>query len=451
MPSRLGLWMRSRRIGGVTPLAVLSLTLLLGVIAVVVDGGMLMEERRHVQAVADASVLAAATDLFSNFNTNNGADPTGTAKASALSTAAANGFNNDGVPSIVTVNISPAKYQGGPNAGKALPPGYAEVIIQYNVGRLFSNVFGSGAIPVRGRAVARGIWGPGNDSVLLLNLTTSGAFNSSSSGGLSLNGPFTVNSRSSTALKLSSGSITASQFNLNKASGILPLAVSTLLFGLGGTSPSINYGSSVPDPLRYMPDPDPVKLGLALQGTNLQINSGTQHLYPGIYSGGIHVNGGATAILHANSNGTPGIYFLQGGGLTISGPSKVRTAFSATAGIMIYNDWSQSGDTINLSGSGALTIHPPTSGPYKGVSIFQKRGTLSSAAPPITLSGSGAMNLTGTVYAAYANVTMSGSAGVNVMGGQLIADTLTLSGSATIVINPHTDPVANQRNLGLVE
>jgi hypothetical protein len=86
-----------------------------------------------------------------------------------------------------------------------------------------------------------------------------------------------------------------------------------------------------------------------------------------------------------------------------------------------------------------------------GISIFQKRGTLSTAAPTLTISGSGAMSLTGTVYGAYAKVSMSGSAGVIVMGGQLIADTATLTGGATISINPGTNPIANTRILGLVE
>ena len=129
----------------------------------------------------------------------------------------------------------------------------------------------------------------------------------------------------------------------------------------------------------------------------------------------------------------------------------MRMAAGETAGVMIYNDWSASSDTITLSGSGTLNLTPPTSGVYEGVSIFQKRGTLSSSAPTLTLSGSGSMSLTGTVYAAYAKVTMSGSSGTNVMGGQLIADRLSLSGSASISINPGSDPIANTRLLGLVE
>src|SRR5579872_78215 len=92
--------LHSRRGGSVTPLAVLSLTLLVSVVALVVDGGSLMEERRHAQATADAAALAAAADLYANYGTNGGADPKSTAAASAQAIANANGFTNDGVQSV---------------------------------------------------------------------------------------------------------------------------------------------------------------------------------------------------------------------------------------------------------------------------------------------------------------------------------------------------------------
>ena len=72
-----------------------------------------------------------------------------------LGVASANGYTNDGTTSTVTVNISAQKYSGGPNAGTTLPPGYAEAIVTWNQQRFFSGIFGSGAIPVSARAVAR--------------------------------------------------------------------------------------------------------------------------------------------------------------------------------------------------------------------------------------------------------------------------------------------------------
>jgi Flp pilus assembly protein TadG len=433
-----------RRRGGVTPLAVLSLTLLLGVIAVVVDGGMLMESRRHVQAAADASALAAATDLYANYATNNGADTGGTALSSALATAAANGFSNDGVQSVVTVNISPAKYQGGPNAGTALPPGYVEVIIQYNAGRLFSNIFGSGALPVSGRAVARGQWIPSSNNVMALNPSASGAVNIN--GGLNIGGGLLVNSGSSSAITaglFSSLNAVAVSVN-NLVGGLLNFLLSLLL---GGATP-IKHDPTIADPLRYLPAPDPVQLGLATQGTNLNITSGNVDLYPGVYNGGITISQGANVTLHPNSNGTPGIYFLQGGGLQVSGSSSLVMVAGSTAGVMIYNNWQTNTDNINLATSGSMVLTPPSSGTYQGLTIFQKRGTSTTPAPALTIVGGGNTDITGTIYVAYGKVTLTGI-GSNNMGGQIIADTVNSNGSVNV--NPQGKPIARERKLGLVE
>jgi hypothetical protein len=174
-------------------------------------------------------------------------------------------------------------------------------------------------------------------------------------------------------------------------------------------------------------------------------------LYPGVFTGGITVSGGATVILHANANGTPGIYDIQGGGITVSGPSSIQTATGETAGVMLYNDWSSGSDRITLSGSGSLSLIPPATGPYSGLTIFQKRGTRAAPAPQVTLSGSGSLKVTGTLYAAYANVNLSGQSSSDVAGGQIIADSMTLTGSAQVNIDRQTDPVARLRSIYLIE
>ena len=152
----------STRRGMVTAQVVLSLSALMAMLAVVADGGLLLVERRHAQATADAAALAAASDLYVNWSNDNpsGTDSSGTAHASALGVASANGYTNDGTTSTVTVNISPAKYSGGPNAGTTLPAGYAEATVTWYQQRFFSGIFGSGAIPVSARAVARGVQVP---------------------------------------------------------------------------------------------------------------------------------------------------------------------------------------------------------------------------------------------------------------------------------------------------
>ncbi|HZV06013.1 MAG TPA: pilus assembly protein TadG-related protein [Gemmataceae bacterium] len=444
-----------RRRGAVTPLTVLSLSLLVGVVAMAVDSGTLMEARRHVQATADAAALAGASDLYTNYLSNQGIDSNGTALKSAQDTASSNGFANDGVQSTVTVRTSPQTYVGGPNQGKALPAGYIEVTIQYNASHLFSGVFGSGTTPVRARAVARGRCAPlAATDAFALNLKASAALKVSNLlGGLAVNTNIQANSKSSTAVQVSGlAKITTPLITLNPNTGGLIGSILSFLLGIGGSTPTVTTCLPLPDPLRYLPVPDPVSLGLTTQGTNLTISSGNVDLYPGVYNGGIQISGTANVTLHANSDGTPGIYYLNGSnGFTISGSASVKTASSETAGIMIYNNWSSSTDAINISSSGTITITPPASGIYRGLSIFQKRGTLSSAGPTMSINGQANTNVTGTIYAAHASVSLTASSSTNVSAGQIIADTISVSGLATLNINPGSQPTANARILGLVE
>src|SRR5439155_7212357 len=105
-------------------------------------------------AVADAAALSAASDLYLGNSAT-------TAQQSALTTAAANGYTNDGVSSVITPNLTDDS--GNPVHGVWSPPisgdhvgdpNYVEVVVQWNQARGFSSIFGSGAIPVRARSVA---------------------------------------------------------------------------------------------------------------------------------------------------------------------------------------------------------------------------------------------------------------------------------------------------------
>jgi hypothetical protein len=261
-----------------------------------------------------------------------------------------------------------------------------------------------------------------------------------------------VNSSSGSSVSLSnSSSISATAFNLVQGAGSA-LSGSSSLNGTGGAAPTVRYNSPIADPLRYLAAPDPVALGVSQQGFFVNVSGGQAvDLYPGVYVGGIRVSGSATVTLHANADGTPGIYYLQGGGFQISGSNKVTTAANESAGVLIYNAWVDADDQISLSNSAALTLNPPASGPYKGLTIFQKRGTLSQAAPTLSLTGSGQLQVAGTVYAPYANPTVRGSATSNIAGGQYVVDSLTLTGSGQVTVDPAGKPTAGARAFGLVE
>jgi hypothetical protein len=191
-------------------LVALCLTGLVGVLAVAFDGGNLLAEKRHAQATADSAAMAAASVLYESYPKYSGADTAGTAKQAALDVAAANGYSNDGTTSVVTVNIPPAS---GPYTGQA---GYAEVIVTFNQTRSFSNIFGSGSIPVRARAVARGPWVAPNAGVIVLDYSGKGTLNDQGNGAATETGaPIIVNSNnSSAALDTGNGTMNAPEFDI---------------------------------------------------------------------------------------------------------------------------------------------------------------------------------------------------------------------------------------------
>src|SRR5437588_7046718 len=107
---------RKARKGTVILLVAVCLTGMLGFAALAIDGGVLLDDRQRVQSAADAAALAAANQLFLNWQSDKGLDVDGSASDAAVASVSANGFAN------VIVNIPPLT---GSFAGKA---GYAEVI-----------------------------------------------------------------------------------------------------------------------------------------------------------------------------------------------------------------------------------------------------------------------------------------------------------------------------------
>jgi hypothetical protein len=397
---------------------------MLGVVAIAVDGGVLLDDQQQLQTVADAAALAAATDLYTNYPTNQGADTKGTAAQSAQTTAAANGFANGANGATITVNIPP---QSGTFSGQA---GYAEVIVQYNQVRYFSTIFGQGAIPVQARAVARGMQKPyANAAILLLDTDDVGTYNGTGNGQVVVTGaPILINANSSQAATLAqNASLSAPQMSI---------------VGNYTTNGSASVGTT-PVTTGVQPTPDPLaKLAVPVASTmTMQSNSqfsysgGSFTLQPGVYNGGIMLSGTASATLE------PGIYYLNGGGLKVSGQASLTGN-----GVMIYNNPLASGDAINIGSQGAITLSPPTSGVYAGISLFQTR----ASGEGVSLAGTGGMSITGTIYAYNARLTVTGN-GTITMGSQVIANAMTTKGNGTINVPWSNTKVARPRDIRLVE
>jgi hypothetical protein len=387
---------------------------LLSIVAIALDGGMLLDQRRRCQAAADAAALAAAEDLFWNWEANSGSDSSGTAQAAALANATANGYNNDGVTSVLTVNIPP---KSGSFAGKA---GYAEVIIQYNQPRGFSSIFGGGTIPVRARAVAQGLWVPFNNGIIVLHPTAADSLFANGNGSTVVtNANIIVDSNNSNAAGTVGNAFVSDVGKAIYITGSNP--------GYSGTFNGTVYTGQqpTPDPLAYLPEPDPTTMTTQTAGGGKNVS-----LQPGVYVGGLSFSGQTSVTM------APGIYYMQGGGFSMAGQGNLYAA-----GVMIFSTGG-----LSITGNGSVTLSPPTSGIYKGISYFQQRSSSATA----KVAGNGLYNVTGTVYVAGGLTDLQGNGDASV-ASQVVTLLMKSGGNGATNINWSGGVTAPTRIISLVE
>lgn len=126
----------------------LSMTAIIGFLALATDVGILFRAKRNVQIAADAAATAAAVDAKFGLS----------ASSAAQAAATSNGITNGVAGATVTVNSPPLN---GPNAGAS---NYVEVVIQQPNPTFFMKVFNIGSATVTARAVA-GIPNPGTNCI----------------------------------------------------------------------------------------------------------------------------------------------------------------------------------------------------------------------------------------------------------------------------------------------
>jgi Putative Flp pilus-assembly TadE/G-like len=416
---------KADRSGTVAVHLAVCLVAIMSVLAFSLDGGLLLAQRRQVQAAADAAALAAAADLYYHYFEYNGLDVGGSARKSALATAAANGYAHNDVDVKVTVRIPPTT---GDYIGRY---GYAEVIIEYKQSRAFSNFFDKGDIWVRARAVALGAPIAANVGILVLDPDDKSSFNAGGGGRIDVAGtPIIVNSNSYEAATVNGGTVvSAPEFDIT--GGYAEIGGSVFV------GPIHTGQRPVEDPLAELPPPDPSTM-LIQADKKIQYTSGVTTLSPGVYKGGISVSGTGSLILE------PGIYYMDNGGFSFSGQGSLTGN-----GVLIYtNPGNGNSDGISVAGQGSVSISAMQTGPYAGITFWQDRTSSVTG----TISGSsGTTSITGTFYFAGALLNVTGNGGVVNLGSQYISNNLNMGGSGTINIQWTPETVAKKRSITLVE
>jgi len=253
---------------------------------------------------------------------------------------------------------------------------------------------------------------------------------------------------------------------------------------LGTSGHYIDPASPIQDPLANV-NPPAVPTNTGAMGTSTALLNGVTgcpaspkkacQLYnPGLYTGGINGDNSTPVF-------KPGIYYLQGGGLTCqnncdmymattytdSGANTTGTGW--TGNVLFYNTGTITTTTgknpkttstyapINLGANGTISlVGSPSNSSYLGMLFFEDR---SAPALSHSLGGGGAMTLVGTIYLTntlptmqgdsthYQALTLQGGSGSGTLiQGEIIVGTLSLggNGSITMDLNPNSTLVTRQ-------
>ncbi len=453
----------SRR-GAVAVLVAVCLVALFGVIALVLDGCKLQDMKRQAQKAADAAALAGAVDLFTNFNSGHGYNLNGGARTSAQTEATNNGFANGTNGNVVTVNLpGETPLVSDPcivdSTGK-LKAGYVEVTIVAPQPQFFSTIWGTQNLSVKARAVARGVFESARPGILLLNPTAPAALNATGNGNIYVTGggDIIVDSNNNNAGNVTgNGIIGAHQINITGQNPGYSASGGATFVGPTGQpqAPNTNVPPT-PDPFANLPAPSPPASSPTANAPSPG-NGGTTTLQPGNYPSGYKATNGNTIL-------QPGIYYLSGGGFSITGQAGVTVAQPGSPGftpdpvtgngVLIYNASTKNSDNIAITGSGTVSLIAPTQGIYAGLTIFQDR----TATQPIQITGNGQTNIQGSVYGVSAQAQLTGNGGLSgsgapldTLGNQFVVDTMTVNGNGSFNVDYNTGVTIIVRKIGLIE
>jgi hypothetical protein len=402
--------------GSVAITVALTMTVLLGFAALVVDVGLNWAARTSAQSAADAAALAGASRLLADgpaaalltveeLLTDNLPD------LSLLSGWATDGLEANGEVVCWTLPGGPpgpgADCPAGSNALQVITP---PVEVHY----AFAPVLGKSSNSIKATAAAgAGPAAPNNCVLCLLAPGGPRGLQVLGSGGVDVTGGgIVVNSDHPLALVLAgSGDISANQIRV--VGGVRDTGAGRLL------PPAEVGGPPVPDPLEGLPTPDELPTPPVVRDTSPQTITTDTTLQPGIYNT-VTVQGNATLTLQA------GVYVFTGlDGLTVEDTARV---VNLGDGVTIYlacdsypTPCSGAGARFRLRDAGQFLASPPSVGDYAGLSIFADRGNTRT----LRLQSSKDLNLAGALYGPSTPVRLESTGDLSV-DSMLVVDSLAL-------------------------
>jgi hypothetical protein len=291
--------------------------------------------------------------------------------------------------------------------------------------------------------------------ILALDPTASGAITASGQGNVNVKGGTVIddsnNAGTNGAMTVSGGgTMTADAFNIT---GLYKGSV-----GSPGISTTPTTGvPPTPDPYFYITAPTPPAAG-TITKTALGGGSFKYELTPGSFGGSgqpkiPNFSQGDQVIFDQSPSGNGAIYYLTSGGLTSNGAD--LTMGSGSGGIMFYNAGTSTNDKINIAGSptgtvnlsGINTTSSSSNYIYQGLLFFQAR----NAGEDVQITGNGNFTMEGTFYAPDATLKLTGQGALSIIGSNLVADQISITGQGSIIVDYSGFTQPRGRFLGLVE
>ena len=374
-----GLW--RDRMGGIFIYAAIAAPVVIGAAGLSVDIGLWYANKRLVQSAVDSAALAGALELRRSDGDSD------SIRDAVHADALINGFST----------------AQGDNIDVDVDTPEVEVTITRTVPGLLSQVVFTETTNVQARAVAKASV---NDSCIW-------SLNGNASGALTVSG--------SAQVDLSCGVI-ANSSDLSgideNGTGCLTGTEIKIVGGTGGDciNPTAETGiDPVDDPLAALEAPPYTPCGGGGPPTNLS-GIADYTLNPGVYCGDIKITTSGTATFN------PGLYVLDGVGLTINGASNVYgdgTSFylSQKGGVA---------DDITISGGATVILSAPSDGPLPGILFYHDRNGSGNIVHNLT--GGANMQLNGIIYFPTTDLKFTGGAELSESASIIIADEVTFTG-----------------------
>ncbi len=385
----------TEKCGNFSLLFALALPIIVGAAGLGIDVGRWELAHKSLQRAADSAAVSAAIAYQANIAAN--LTSQGAAVAASYNFTSSNG-------ATVTVNRPPLSGSNTSNTNAV------EVIISQPQARMFTALFGSGAVPETGRAVA-----VGGSKICVLALDPTATAAVSAQGSINIAAPnCSIYSDSNSSTSVSAGG--SAQVSALQIGAVGTVSGQTNMTTSNGI---VNNSSVIPDPYADVPMPS----YSGCDQNNFSAKS-TMTIYPGVYCNGFSLNAGANVTM------APGIYFIDRGSMAINGSatlsgSGVTIVFTSSSGANYA--------TARIAGGATVSLSAPTSGPTAGIVLFGDRAM--PVGTNFALGGGSSQSLNGATYLPKGAISYAGGASGFDGCSQVIGDTIGFVGSANLAIN----------------